>query len=160
MKGELLILGIGNYLMGDEGVGVHFAKMMATEHLPSGVTVLDGGTAGFKLMEEMEQHPFVILVDATLDGKPAGAIRLIEPHFAADYPSAMSTHEIGLKDLIEGLMLLDRMPKVYLFVVSIEKLQPLSMELSPPVKEALPKLKKEVEALMDRLGVTAPEVID
>jgi hydrogenase maturation protease len=160
MSGDLLILGIGNYLMGDEGVGVHFAKMMAAEKWPPGVNVLDGGTAGFRLMEDMERHPFVILVDATLDGRPAGTIRLIEPRFASDYPSAMSTHEIGLKDLMEGLMLLDRMPKVYLFVVSIEKLQPLSMELSPAVKDALPRLKKEVEALMDRLGVISPEVVD
>lgn len=160
MSGELLILGIGNYLMGDEGVGVHFAKMMAAQKWPPGVNVLDGGTAGFRLMEDMERHPFVILVDATLDGRPAGTIRLIEPRFAADYPSAMSTHEIGLKDLMEGLMLLDRMPKVYLFVVSIEKLQPLSMELSPAVKDALPQLRKEVESLMERLGVTSAEVLD
>ncbi|MBL7852112.1 MAG: hydrogenase maturation protease [Cyclobacteriaceae bacterium] len=160
MKGNLLILGIGNYLMGDEGVGVHFAKMMAQEHWPAGVDIVDGGTAGFKLMEEMEDHPFVILVDATLDGRPAGTIRLIEPHFASDFPSAMSTHEIGLKDLMEGLMLLDRMPKVYLFVVSIEMLQPLSIELSPPVNAALPLLKRQVESLMDRLGVATAEVFD
>jgi len=160
MNGDLLILGIGNYLMGDEGVGVHFAKMMSEEQMPPGVNVLDGGTAGFQLMDDMERHPCVILVDATLDGRPAGTIRLIEPRFSADFPSAMSTHEIGLKDLMEGLILLDRMPKVYLFVVSIEKIQPLSMELSPPVKATLSRLKKQVETLMDRLGVATAEVLD
>ncbi len=147
MTPRVLILGVGNYLMGDEGVGVHFAKAAEQEYWPEGVKVLDGGTAGFKLMEDLEIYPMVIMVDATLDGRPAGTIRRIEPRFSADFPSAMSTHEIGLKDLVESLALLGRLPKMVLFVVSIDKIQPLSLNLSAGVEAVLPRLVAEARAL-------------
>ncbi len=141
---DTLILGVGNYLMGDEGLGVHVARQLK-EEIPSGLAdVLDGGTAGFQLMEYIESYPRVILIDATLDGKPAGTIQLIRPKFASDFPKAMSTHEIGLKDLVESLTLLDRLPDVFLFVVSIHTVQPLSVELSPEVIATLPELKNQL----------------
>lgn len=156
IKNELLILGIGNYLMGDEGVGVHFVRTLEHERWPEGVKILDGGTAGFQLMEDLESHSTVIMVDATLDDHPPGTIRLIEPRFARDFPKAMSTHEIGLKDLVEALSLLDRLPRIYLFVVSVEKIQPLSIELSTAVEGALPQLRGQVDHLLEQLGIVVP----
>ena len=141
---DTLILGVGNYLMGDEGLGVHLAQQLKKEIEPGIADVLDGGTAGFQLMEYIESYPRVILIDATLDDKPAGTIQLIRPKFASDFPKAMSTHEIGLKDLIESLTLLDQLPEVYLFIVSIKTIQPLSIDLSPEVQLALPELKKRI----------------
>lgn len=140
----VLILGIGNYLMGDEGLGVHLANQLKAE-VDSGLAdVLDGGTAGFQLMEYLESYPNIILIDATLDGKPAGTIQRIKPRFSKDFPSAMSTHEIGLKDLVEGLYLLGKLPNIDLFIVSIEKVQPLSTELSPEVSRVFPQLKSQI----------------
>ena len=74
LPSPVLILGIGNYLMGDEGVGVHLVRELEKETLPEGVDLLDGGTAGFQLMEYVEKYPVVIMVDATLDQFPAGSI--------------------------------------------------------------------------------------
>lgn len=141
---SVLILGIGNYLMGDEGLGVHFVNQLKDDLEPGLADILDGGTAGFQLMEYLEQYPHVILIDATLDGNPAGTIKKIKPRFSKDFPSAMSTHEIGLKDLVEGLLLLGKMPDIHLFVMSIEKIQPLSTLLSPEIEISLPVLKREV----------------
>jgi hydrogenase maturation protease len=76
---------------------------------------------------------------------------LIQPKFSADFPKAMSTHEIGLKDVVESLILLDKLPQIYLFVMSIEKVQPLSIELSPEIKEALPELKRRIFELAKSL---------
>ncbi len=148
---SLLILGVGNYLMGDEGLGVHLAKQLQEELEPGLADVIDGGTAGFQLMEYLESYPTVILVDATLDGKPAGTIRKIQPRFSSDFPSAMSTHEIGLKDLVEGLTLLNRLPEIHLFVMSIEKIQPLCTELSPEISAALGELKQTIVQLAKSL---------
>lgn len=158
MKRELLILGIGNYLMGDEGVGVHFVRTLENEPWPAGVKILDGGTAGFQLMEDLESHSTVIMVDATLDEYPPGTIRLIEPRFASDFPKAMSTHEIGLKDLVEALSLLGRLPRIYLFVVSVDTIQPLSIELSPSVEAALPVLREHVLRLAETVIIRHEEV--
>ncbi len=135
---------MGNYLMGDEGLGVHLAQELKDEISPRLADVLDGGTAGFQLMEYIGSYPRVILIDATLDDKPAGTIQLIRPKFASDFPKAMSTHEIGLKDLVESLTLLDQLPDVYLFVVSVKTIQPLSVDLSPDVQVVFPELKKRI----------------
>lgn len=148
---EILILGIGNYLMGDEGIGVHLAQQLENELLPPGVDVLDGGTGGFHLLSYFEQYKTVIIVDATLDNNPAGTIRLIKPRFASDFPKAMSTHDIGLKDLTGALQLMDKMTSVYLFVVSIDSLQQQSIELSPEMAAVLPLLKQQLFELIERV---------
>jgi hydrogenase maturation protease len=154
---SVLILGIGNYLMGDEGLGVHFVNQLKEDLEPDLADILDGGTAGFQLMEYLEQYPHVILIDATLDGNPAGTIKKIKPRFSKDFPSAMSTHEIGLKDLVEGLLLLGKMPDIHLFVMSIEKIQPLSTLLSPEIEISLPVLKREVIELARHLSSHASQ---
>lgn len=146
----VLIMGIGNYLMGDEGVGVHVAQRLAKETLPEGVDVLDGGTGGFFLMEYFENYPVVILIDATLDDRPTGTIRVIEPRFAADFPRAMSTHDIGLRDLVEGLAILGKLPKIYLFAVSIEMIQSQQIELSPELERVMPELLEQVKKMAGR----------
>ena len=151
---SILILGIGNYLMGDEGLGVHFIQQLQKENLPEGIDLLDGGTAGFQLMEYLEKYPIVIMVDATLDQNPVGTIRLIEPKFSQDFPKAMSTHEIGLKDLVESLSLMGKLPKIYLFVVTVADIAHLHVGLSPAVTLAMNDLKKRVLALAEEILVT------
>lgn len=143
-----MILGVGNYLMGDEGVGVHLAEQMAAEHLPAWVEVLDGGTGGFHLMGPMQQCPRIVIVDATLDGRPAGTIQLRRPRFASDFPRAMSTHDIGLRDVLDGLSITGSMPDVYLYTISISALQEMEISLSPQVESAMQQVKKDILQLV------------
>lgn len=148
-KNKILILGIGNYLMGDEGIGVQIAnRLLEDDSLPDEVDVLDGGTGGFHLLEYFEQYPNVILIDATLDGNAPGTIRLIKPKFAKDFPQAMSTHDIGLKDMVSALQLMGKMPIIDLFVVSIETIQQQGIELTPTIENVTPIIIDKVKALM------------
>jgi len=147
---DILILGVGNFLMGDEGVGVHAVKMLEKENLPQRVELLDGGTGGFHLMGHLESHPIVIMIDATMDGNPTGTISLIKPRFASDFPDALSAHDIGLKDMIESLIIMDKLPEIHLFTVSIESIQPMQITLSKEIEAALPNIKKEVLALVEK----------
>ena len=148
----VLVLGIGNYLMGDEGLGVHLTRILEGEYEDSEfVDVIDGGTGGFHLLEFFELYRHVILIDATLDQNPTGTIRLIKPRFALDFPNAMSTHDIGLKDLVSALQLLDKMPDVRLFVVSIATIQQQGIELTPEIEKVMPELKQKVMALCDQI---------
>lgn len=158
-KKEILILGIGNYLMGDEGIGVHVAEALLKRPLPAHVDVLDGGTGGFHLLEYFEQYKTVILVDATLGDYPLGTIRLIKPKFAHDFPKAMSTHDIGLKDMVGALQLLGTMPEIHLFVVSIESLQQQGIELTPEISGIVPKLLNEIDELVQTIGQREVEMI-
>lgn len=152
MEERLLIMGVGNYLMGDEGVGVHAAQKLMSSGLPGYVDVVDGCTGGFHLLEYFEKYPRVILVDATLDGQKAGTIRLIKPRFASDFPKSMSTHDIGLKDMMSSLQLLDKIPEIYLFVVSIEYIQQQGVEMTEEVEAAMPELLNKVTELAVRLS--------
>lgn len=152
MEDRLLIMGVGNYLMGDEGVGVHAAQKLMSSGLPDYVDVVDGGTGGFHLLEYFEKYKRVILVDATLDGRKAGTIRLIQPRFAADFPKSMSTHDIGLRDMVNSLQLMDKIPEMYLFVVSIEFIQQQGVEMTDEVEAAMPELLNKVTELAIQLA--------
>lgn len=146
---KTLILGIGNLLMGDEGVGVHLIERLRQQSWPLTVDLLDGGTGGFHLLTFFESYPRIILIDATLDQRPAGTIRRIRPRFASDFPKALSTHDIGLKDMLSGLQLLGRFPDIQLLAVSIDTVQPMHIGLSPPIEAILPQLEVEVRACLD-----------
>ena len=84
MDKKILILGIGNVLLGDEGIGVHTVRALVNAVLPENVTILDGGTGGFHLMSYIQEYPKIIMIDATIDGKPPGTITLIKPKYASE----------------------------------------------------------------------------
>ena len=144
-------MGVGNYLMGDEGIGVQTIQKMAKQDMPEYVDILDGGTGGFLLLSCFESYPTIIFVDATMDGKPVGTVSLIRPKFASDFPSALSVHDVGLKDMIEAVYLMEKVPDIHLFTVSIEEIKPMTLELSQEVKDAIPKLIDKILNLSEKL---------
>ena len=153
---SILVMGVGNYLMGDEGIGVHLIQAMSKIKLPEYIDILDGGTGGFLLLNCFESYPTVIFVDATMDGKPAGTISLIRPKFASDFPSALSVHDVGLKDMIEAVYLMEMVPDIHLFTISIEELNPMTIELSQKVKDSIPKLIDKILAQSEKLHLKKP----
>jgi hydrogenase maturation protease len=134
---SVLVMGVGNYLMGDEGIGVHVIQEMAGRPLPDDLDLLDGGTGGFLLLNCFDSYPRVIFVDATMDGSAPGTINLSRPRFAADFPSALSVHDVGLKDMVEAMFLSGHIPELYLVTISIASIDPMSMELSTAVNKAV-----------------------
>lgn len=148
----VLVLGIGNTLMGDEGVGVRAVETLQHDPDLERVVCLDGGTGGFHLLGFFQEAQQVVLVDATLDGRPAGTIRILEPRFSHEYPPSLTAHDIGLKDLLDALYLLGNPPRVKLFAVSIGEKPELGVGLSPQIEAILPELAKQVrEAALDAL---------
>jgi hydrogenase maturation protease len=149
---KILILGIGNVLMGDEGVGVHAIKQLEKESFPANVTLLDGGTGGFHLLEYLQEYPNVIMIDATMDNDPAGTIKVIEPKFATDFPKALSAHDIGLRDLIESTAVLGELPKMFLITVTIDSIQSMEMELSPEIEKQIPAVIGKVKEILETIN--------
>lgn len=156
-KGKVLILGMGNILLGDEGVGVRAVEYIEDKALPGNVELLDGGTGGFTLLSEIQKFDHVILIDATLDENPIGTIRVIKPKFASDYPKAMSTHDIGLKDLIESASIMGNLPTLYLIIVTIKNIQPMDLNLSVEIKNKLPEVYSSV---LEVLKIISPDQIN
>lgn len=143
-----LVLGIGNVLMGDEGIGVHAVKALEREPWPAGVTLLDGGTGGFHLLEYLHDFPSIVLVDATMDGQPAGTVSVLRPKYASDFPRVLTAHDIGLRDLIEATVLTRPMPDITLITVSIDTIQSMVLTLSPEVEASIPLVRALVKKLL------------
>ena len=144
-QSNVLILGIGNVLMGDEGVGVHVIDELQKFDLPPHVECLDGGTGSFLLLEPLQTAARVILVDACIDGADAGEVRKLQPRYSKDYPKTLTAHDIGLKDLLDAFYLMgERPPEVTLFAISIPPLQDMKIGLSPAVSAAVPYITELV----------------
>jgi len=152
---KILVLGIGNVLMGDEGVGVHVVRQVQSMELPEGVECLDGGTGAFVLLEPMQSADRIILIDATVDGDTVGAVKRFEPRFSYDYPRTLTAHDIGLKDLLDVFYLSGKKPNVVLFAVSIAPLQEMQMELSPEVAAEVPRV---AQLVFDEAAQFAPAI--
>lgn len=135
---KVLILGIGNILMGDEGIGSHVAQYLLKNDLPPGIECIDGGTGGFNLLECIQNVSVVIMIDAANDGNKTGTISCISPRYSADYPNSLTAHDIGLKDLIDAVYLLGKIPQIRLFTISIVPPSVPSLELSSGNGDLIP----------------------
>ena len=151
-KDRILILGIGNYLMGDEGVGVHTIHALSKIDLPENVDIMDGGTGSFDLMPILSQYPLVVFVDATMDGREAGTIDVIYPKFAADFPSVLSAHDVGLKDMIEALEFQDQLPRIILLTVSIAEMIPMTINLTKKVGDSIHNVTDEISNILQKIN--------
>lgn len=151
-KGRILVLGVGNYIMGDEGVGVHSIFELSQHQLADNVDIVDGATGSFELIPILARYDKVILIDATIDNRPAGSINVLYPKFSSDFPTALSAHDIGLKDMIDALDFKGDLPKLILITVSIKEMISMQDELSKDVQKALPEVAKNVKILVDRIN--------
>jgi hydrogenase maturation protease len=151
MKQEILVLGIGNILLGDEGVGVHAVRILENMTFPRHISFLDGGTGGFHLLSVFQQYKKIIMIDATLDGNKPGKVSLLKPKYAKDFPQTLSAHDIGLRDLVNSSALLGFYPEIYLITVSISDDQPLQMVLSPQVEDSIPEIEVMVKNLVQKI---------
>jgi len=137
-----LILGLGNPLLGDEGIGVRVIEELRGLDLPDGVEVVDGGTAGLGLIGLMEGYPRVIIVDAAEMGHTAGRVARFTPSEvqlkAAGTP--LSLHQIGLGEVLALAETLEVVPAEVIII----GIQPGQMEggsgLSPEVEGAIPQV--------------------
>jgi len=145
---KTLILGVGNFLLEDEGVGIHVIREMEKENLPPDVSLMDGGTGGLHLLSWLEGYDRIIMIDATLDDNPPGTIRLIQPVYASDFPPLMSAHEIGLRDMIEAMSLTGNLPEILLIVVSAAKINEVGTNLSPEIQAVIPEIIQSVKNLL------------
>lgn len=140
-KEKTIVLGIGNILLSDEGLGVHAVMELEKYDLPEDVEVVDGGTSGFGLLDTLSNAKKVIIVDAIRGGGEPGTLY----HFKLKDGESIgellpsSLHGIGILDVIRALELLGSRPDFEIFGIEPKSLD-VGMELSNVVRESLPKL--------------------
>ncbi len=148
---KILIMGLGNILLNDEGIGVQVVREMENLKLPDNVDLLDGGTGGFVLLSLFQDYNIIIIIDATLGDEEIGNIKVLEPKFSSDFPKSLSTHELGMKDMIESAMLLEKVPKLYLVAVNINPQQDMDMKVSPVMMKKVPEIIDIVLEILEEL---------
>ncbi len=156
---NVLILGIGNLLLSDEGVGIHAVRCLAQRELPPGVEVLDGGTSGADLVDHLEGRTMVIVIDAASGDGPPGTIYRCEARDLIEQEGSLSLHEFGLADSLHMADQLGCAPqRVVVLGVQPATLEP-GLDLSPEVAAALPRVLKLAlaEAVTRELPTAAVE---
>jgi hydrogenase maturation protease len=141
---HVLVLGIGNVLMGDEGVGVEVVRRISQMRLPENVQCLDGGTGSFLLLEPMQRANRIMLIDSTIDGHSPGTVTHLTPRFSSEYPMTLTAHDIGLKDLLDAAYLTGMPLDLTLFAISIDPPLAVGMDLSPAIAACIPEITRQV----------------
>jgi hydrogenase maturation protease len=139
---NVLVLGIGNLVMGDDAIGVMVAQRLQQQYrFAENVEVLDGGTLGLDLLPKLENITNLIMIDAVETGKAAGTcVRLIGQELPIALQTMVSPHQMGLKDLLAVSELMGHSPKEMVLI----GVQPGSIEMEIG-------LTPEVEAQFDFL---------
>jgi hydrogenase maturation protease len=152
---QIVVLGAGNILLTDEGLGVRAIERLPLSYcLPPAIRIIDGGTSGMEMLEDLEGLDALIMVDAIRAGKPPGTpIHLAGDAVPVFFRSKLSPHQIGLADVLATLELLGRAPKY----TAILGMQPdslaLGMELSETVEAGIPELLRMVADELATLGM-------
>ena len=155
---NILLLGVGNLLLSDEGVGVRALEAIEERfELPPGVELLDGGTSGMELLGYIQGRDALIIIDAVTCQKPPGTIiRLEGEQVPALFRKKISPHQLGLSDLIAACRLTDSLPgKLVLFGIEPKELG-TGLDLSDEVARALEELTLQVAFELEGLGVEVP----
>lgn len=146
---KVLLLGVGNLLLGDEGIGIHLVREMREQRLPDYVKLVDGGTAGMDLLYWLETAGYAVIVDCVEAGEKPGTIFRIPADALNLKPKGklLSLHELNLGEVLFLAKEMNKLPPTIIFGV-----QPgiigCGTELSPDVQKVLPQLveliKKEL----------------
>ena len=157
---RVLVAGVGNIFLGDDGFGVEVVRRLAGREMPEGVEVKDFGIRGMDLAYALqEDYEVVIFVDAVLRGEEPGTVYLIEPEIEEDGEISLDTHGMDPVKVIKlsralgakstRTLVVGCEPQV---VLSGEDYDDMSMELSEPVHAAVGEAVKLVESLVEEIG--------
>lgn len=154
---NVLVLGLGNILLADEGVGVKAAEELQRRYVFSdAVDIIDGGTMGMELVPYFDDRSHVFIIDAVKDGNSPGTIvRIDDP--PAYFSSKTSPHQIGLADVLGVVAITDKLPRnIILFGIEPKEMS-TGLDLSPEVAESLSRLVDMVLAELKTIGVSIQE---
>lgn len=149
------MLGIGNLIMADDGVGVQVVQLLQERcRFPAGVTLLDGGTLGLDLLPKLEGVARLLVVDAVeTGGAPGTLLRLAGDDIPLALETKVSPHQMGLKDLLTVATLLGFDPaEMVLWGVQPECIE-MGMELSPVVAAQVEPLAGKVLQELANWGI-------
>jgi len=157
---SVAVLGLGNLVHTDDGVGVHAIQCLECDpRVPPGTVLVDGGTHGLGLLPHVSGFSHLLVIDAVDAGQPPGTVVRFEGSALHGLPGKASVHQLGFADMMVALKLLgEAPPEMVVFGV-----QPLSTEwsneLTEPVRDALPVLLDAVVRQLEVWDAARAEVV-
>jgi len=154
---SVLVLGLGNILLSDEGVGVRIVEALDASHeLPDEVESLDGGTSGMELLDMVAGRDCLIVADAVNAAGPAGrVIRLENDDIRMLFETRFSPHQLGLSDMLAALRLIDEAPRRVVVIGVVPENLKTGLDLSPAAAGGRDVAVAMIVDELTRLG-TAP----
>lgn len=152
---RILVLGLGNILLSDEGVGVRVVEALAANYVfPEEVQLVDGGTCGMDLMDIVAGCDVLIVVDAMrAEAKPGTVLRFADDDVQASFQLCLSPHQLGLSDLLAALTLTDETPQRVILIGIVAQDLSLGLELSDSVADARGRAVATITRELAALGV-------
>jgi hydrogenase maturation protease len=149
-----VVLGIGNTILTDEAAGVRAVEALEQAYrMPDNVLVIDGGTSGMEMIEDLSDLDFLIVIDVVKTGAAAGAVvKIAGNEIPIFFRNKLSPHQIGLPDVLASLELLDAIPKE-IVVLGVEPISlELGMDMTPIVAAKVPQLVEMAVAELTARG--------
>ncbi len=149
---KVLVLGVGNLLLKDDGFGVHAIHALEDTSFPENVRLLDAGTISHQLIPLFHSVDYLIVIDVIEGGARPGSIFRFSPEDMKFKSERMlSLHQMGLIDILQMAELTGARPKTIIIGVQPKDVSSWSLELSDEVKEAIPKVKDLVFEELKRI---------
>ena len=154
---KVMVLGVGNILLRDEGVGVRVVeRLKETYSFPDNVELMDGATAGLDLLPFMEGAAHVIIVDTVKTSEPPGSIfRFTPDEIDKKVPYKTSLHQIGMVEVFTIAEALGKKMEAVIIGIQPENMEDWGLEMTPTIEAKIPELMELVIKELDALGITA-----
>jgi hydrogenase maturation protease len=151
---QIIILGVGNLLFTDEGVGIRVAEALQDRYeFPENVRVVDGGTLGMNLLGVISDADHLIVVDAVRNSAEPGTLhRLAGDEIPKRILAKNSLHQVDLLEALTCCQALDKVPETVIVGVEPEDITTLGIELTPPVRARIDDLVEAVLKELTNLG--------
>ena len=149
LKKDIAIIGIGNILLQDDGVGVHVIKQLENENLPSNIELVDAGTSTLDTLGLFLDYEKVIVVDCLRAGLQPGTIYKIKPEDIKSHKKeSLSIHDVQILDVVNMSNMMNKYPEVIIFGIEPEKIA-LDLEMTETMISKIPEIiyhiKKELQ---------------
>lgn len=155
---RVVVLGVGNTLMSDEGVGVHAVTALAEGYqLPDTVEVVDGGTAGMDCLDRIADADLLLIADCmrSKDKAPGTITRLADDQINAWFKTKISPHQVGLSDVLAACAFHGFPPKKVVLIGVQPASFETSMELTPAVAAVVPEVIDRLIEELAGMGISA-----
>lgn len=155
---RLVVLGVGNILMSDEGIGVHaVTALMDGYDLPDCVEIIDGGTSGMDCLDRIADADLLLIADCMrkAGAQPGDITRLADDQINAWFKTKISPHQVGLSDVLAACCFHGISPKKVVLIGVQPASFDTSMELTPAIAAVLPRVIDDLLAELAAFGITA-----